>query len=435
MALGGGTFVTQNKILPGSYTNFVSAARAVTVFAERGVVAMPLELDWGAEGEVIRIENNDFYKNSTKLLGYSYDAIEMRGLRELFKHDKTLYCYRLGKSQKAANTYATAKYGGVRGNDIKIVIEENIDDEDYYDVSTVVDGVTKDIQTVSAAGELTANDWVEFKGSATLAVTAGTALSGGSNANITGQDYQDFLDKIEGYSFNVLASTTTDETTKGLFDAFAKRMRDEVGVKFQCVLYRYTKADYMSTISLENSCTNTDAEESDIIYWVAGACAGCALNASLANTAYDGELDIDVSYTQKQLEDALQSGKFIFHRVNNTIRVLDDINTYVNVTEAVGAEYSDNQTVRVCDQIATDFAAIFNTRYSGVYNNVEHSRNSLKNDFVKNLQALESMGAIADFDPSDLTVSQGDEKKSVAVDLNIVVAATMTKLYMTVTVG
>ncbi len=435
MALGGGTFVTQNKILPGSYTNFVSAARAVTVFAERGVVAMPLELDWGAEGEVIRIENNDFYKNSTKLLGYSYDAIEMRGLRELFKHAKTLYCYRLGKSQKAANTYATAKYGGVRGNDINIVIEENIDDEDYYDVSTVVDGVTKDIQTVSAAGELTANDWVEFKGSATLAVTAGTALSGGSNANITGQDYQDFLDKIEGYSFNVLASTTTDETTKGLFDAFAKRMRDEVGVKFQCVLYRYTKADYMSTISLENSCTNTDAEESDIIYWVAGACAGCALNASLANTAYDGELDIDVSYTQKQLEDALQSGKFIFHRVNNTIRVLDDINTYVNVTEAVGAEYSDNQTVRVCDQIATDFAAIFNTRYSGVYNNVEHSRNSLKNDFVKNLQALESMGAIADFDPSDLTVSQGDEKKSVAVDLNIVVAATMTKLYMTVTVG
>lgn len=62
MALGGGTFVTQNKILPGSYTNFVSAARAVTVFAERGVVAMPLELDWGAEGEVIRIENNDFIK-------------------------------------------------------------------------------------------------------------------------------------------------------------------------------------------------------------------------------------------------------------------------------------------------------------------------------------------------------------------------------------
>lgn len=191
----------------------------------------------------------------------------------------------------------------------------------------------------------------------------------------------------------------------------------------------------MSTISLENSCTNTDAEESDIVYWVAGACAGCALNASLANTAYDGELDIDVSYTQKQLEAGLQSGKFMFHRVNNTIRVLDDINTYVNVTETVGAEYSDNQTVRVCDQIATDFAAIFNTRYSGVYNNVEHSRNSLKNDFVKNLQALESMGAIADFDPSDLTVSQGDEKKSVAVDLNIVVAATMTKLYMTVTVG
>ena len=185
MALGGGTFVTQNKILPGSYTNFCVCCESGNRFCRSGgVVAMPLELDWGAEGEVIRIENNDFYKNSTKLLGYSYDAIEIRSLSRAVRARQDFISLQAGKVPKAAQTYATAKYGGVRGNDIKIVIEENIDDEDYYDVSTVVDGVTKDIQTVSAAGELTANDWVEFKGSATLAVTAGTALSGGSNANM-----------------------------------------------------------------------------------------------------------------------------------------------------------------------------------------------------------------------------------------------------------
>ncbi|HBF6506491.1 TPA: phage tail protein, partial [Clostridioides difficile] len=47
MALGGGTFVTQNKVLPGSYINFVSATRATSSLSDRGIVAMPLELDWG----------------------------------------------------------------------------------------------------------------------------------------------------------------------------------------------------------------------------------------------------------------------------------------------------------------------------------------------------------------------------------------------------
>ena len=34
MALGGGTFVTQNKILPGSYINVISAASASAELSE-----------------------------------------------------------------------------------------------------------------------------------------------------------------------------------------------------------------------------------------------------------------------------------------------------------------------------------------------------------------------------------------------------------------
>ena len=46
MALGGGTFVTQNKELPGAYINFISAASASATLSERGIATMPLELDW-----------------------------------------------------------------------------------------------------------------------------------------------------------------------------------------------------------------------------------------------------------------------------------------------------------------------------------------------------------------------------------------------------
>ena len=82
MALGGGTFVVQNKKLPGAYINFVSAASASATLSERGIATMPLELDWGVEGEVFEVTNEDFQKNSLKLFGYAFDSPKMLGLNE-----------------------------------------------------------------------------------------------------------------------------------------------------------------------------------------------------------------------------------------------------------------------------------------------------------------------------------------------------------------
>lgn len=84
MALGGGTFITQNKVLPGAYINFVSAASASATLSERGIATMPLELDWGVEGEVFEVTSEDFQKNSLKIFGYSFDNPKMSGLSDLF---------------------------------------------------------------------------------------------------------------------------------------------------------------------------------------------------------------------------------------------------------------------------------------------------------------------------------------------------------------
>ena len=55
MALGGGMYTVQNKVLPGAYINFVSAARASATLGDRGTAAFPLSLDWGPENEVVTI--------------------------------------------------------------------------------------------------------------------------------------------------------------------------------------------------------------------------------------------------------------------------------------------------------------------------------------------------------------------------------------------
>lgn len=434
MALGGGSFTTQNKELPGAYINFVSAASASATLSDRGIATMPLELDWGKEGEVFEVTSGDFQKNSMKIFGHSFDSPKMKGLRDLFIGAKTLYVYRLnGGGTKAANTFATALYGGTRGNDLKIAIQKNADDSQKFDVITYLGTSKADSQTVTKASELVANDYVTFKTDAELTVTASTPLSGGTNGTVDGTAHQSYLDKIESYTYNAMGVAVTDETTKKLYVAFNKRLRDEMGIKFQLILYTMA-ADFMGTISVKNRTTDEDWSEASLVYWVTGIQAGCEVNKSCQNKKYDGEFTIDTDYTQTELKQAVKNGEFVIHKVNADVRVLEDINTMVTTSDTCGDVFKDNQTIRVIDQLGNDDAVLFNTKYLGVVPNNASGRTSLWSDIVKIRSQLQDMGAIENFKDSDVTVAQGDTKKSVVITSSVEVVSAMGTLYMTVTV-
>lgn len=435
MALGGGSFTSQNKKLPGAYINFVSLASATASLSERGIATMPLELDWGKEGEVFEVTNEDFQKNTLKIFGYPYDHAKLKGLRDLFLGARTLYAYRLnGGGTKASNTYAEALYGGTRGNDLKIVIQENADDDEKFDVKTLMGTTEVDSQTVSAASELIANDYVSFKGTASLAVTASTPLTGGTNKTVDGTAHQTYLDKIQPYSFNIMGVVVTDDTTKKLYASFVKRMRDELGIKFQVVLHKHA-GDSIGVINVKNDATDSGESAASCVYWVTGAESGCAVNKSCQNKLYDGEFTIDTDFTQSELEQALENGEFVLHQVNGDVRVLDDINSLVTTTDTMGDIFKDNQCIRVIDQIANDIAVLFNTKYLGVVPNDAAGRLSLWSDIVKHHQQLQDIRAIENFADSAITVEQGDTKKSVVVSDAIEVVSSMGQLYMTVTVS
>lgn len=435
MALGGGSFTSQNKVLPGTYINVVSAAAASKALSDRGIATMPLELDWGVEGKVFEVKSEDFKDSSLKLFGYLYDDPKLTGLRDLFLGANTLYAYRLnGGGEKASNTYATALYGGIRGNDLKTVIMANADETEKYDVITYLGTVKVDTQTVTAANELVANDYVAFKSDVVLEATAGEALTGGTNGTVDGTAHQNYLNKIESYTFNTMGVVTTDDTTKKLYAAFNKRLRDEMGVKFQLVVYRLA-ADYMGVINLKNKITDAGYSEASLIYWVTGAESGCEVNRSCQNKRYDGEFAIDTDYTQNDLKQALRNGEFVLHRVNTDVRILDDINSMVTVSDTCGEVFKDNQTIRVIDQLANDDAVVFNTKYLGTIPNNASGRTALWSDLVKIRKELQRMGAIENFKDSDVTVTAGESKKAVVVESAVTVVNAMSKLYMTVTVS
>ncbi len=435
MALGGGNFTTQNKELPGTYINFVSAASASAILSDRGIATMPLELDWGREGEVFEVSNEDFHENSMKIFGYAFDNPKMKGLNDLFLGAKTLYAYRLnGGGTKAENAFAVALYSGKRGNDLRIAIQENADDSQKFDVMTYLGTSKVDTQTVAKVEELAANDYVTFKSDMELAATAATPLTGGTNGTVNGTAHQGYLDKVESYTFNTMGVVVTDETTKKLYAAFNKRLRDEMGIKFQLVLYRAV-ADFMGIINVKNKTLDDGFSEASLVYWVTGAECSCAVNKSCQNKKYEGSFTVDTDFTQNQLKQAVKDGEFVLHKVNTDIRILEDINSMVTTTDTCGEVFKDNQTIRVIDQLGNDDAVLFNTKYLGVVPNNAAGRTSLWSDLVKIRQQLQDLGAIENFTDSDVAVVQGSNKKSVVVTSAVEVASTMGKLYMTVTVA
>lgn len=436
MALGGGTFLTQNKELPGTYINFVSAASANASLSDRGIATMPLELDWGVSGEIFQVTNEDFQKNSMEIFGYEYTNDRLKGLRDLFMNTRILYGYRLnGNGKKAANDIAEALYSGSRGNDLKVVIQINTDNESLFDVKTLLGTEVVDEQTVSGADELVPNRFVRWKQDITLEAAAGIGLTGGENGEVSGADHQAYLDRVESFTFNVMGAVVTDNTTKSLYAAFNKRLRDEMGVKFQLVLYDYAEADYPGIISVNNKILDDGWSEAALVYWVSGATAGCAVNKSNQNKKYDGAFNVDTPYTQSQLKAAIKAGKFTFHMVGTDVRILEDINTMITTSDTQGDIFKDNQTIRVIDQIGNDIAVLFNTKYLGVVPNDAAGRISLWSDIVAHHREMERIRAIENFSGSDVSVDQGETKKSVVVTDLITVVNTMGKLYMVVSVA
>lgn len=430
---GGGSFTTQNKILPGAYINFVSAASSKSTLLDRGIVAVPLKLSWGIEKEIFSVTAKEFQRSCFEIFGYEYEANEMLALRELFRNMTKGVFYRLNKGIAASNDYAQAVYSGVRGNDITIVISKNVNDENKYDVKTIFAGKVVDKQTVAAGAELLNNDYVTFKKEAVLEATAGAPLTGGIDGDsLTGSDYSDFLSAIEPHAFNILCCPVTDEAVKALFIAFTKRMRDEAGIKFQTVLYRSNDADYEGIISVENK---AEELEQGLVYWVAGAEAACAVNKTVENQTYTGEYKVDTNYTQLQLSDAVGSGKFMFHKVGDEVRVLMDINTLVTVTSEKNEDFASNQTIRVLDQAGNNIAEIFTSRYLGKIPNDNSGRVSLWNDIVSCNKALSDIRAIEPVDAKEITVSIGNTKRSVVVNNPIFPINCMSQLYMTIIVS
>lgn len=431
MAIGGGTFLTQNKILPGTYINFVAANRGAVNLSERGYVTMPLFLNWGPVGEMMEVTAEEFLRNSRTLFGREYTHPDLRPLRELFSGASVAYLWRLGEEVEAASCrFGVARYPGVLGNAITLAISQTM--EGRLLVETFVDGVRVDAQTVFAMCDLEDNAFIIFDRNVELEPIAGIEFTGGTNSEMVAGEYSRYLEESERFAFNIMACATEDTEIKEMFIRHTRRMREDVGAKFQCVLSHATSADYEGVISVG---TEAEEEYAGLVYWVAGNSAGCPINRTLTNRRYNGEFTVTDWHTHRDLEQMLKQGNFMFAvGARGDVRVVEDVNTLQTFDVNRGPDFTMNQTIRVLDQVARDIASLFVNRYLGIIPNDNAGRLSLWSDIVSHHRQLEQIRAIEEFEPQDVVVEAGETKRAVVVTDRITPVNAMSQLYMTVIV-
>ena len=446
--LGGGTWVTQNKILPGAYINVVSVDRATANVGERGLAAIALPLSPETAGKVIEITSAEFITSPEDYLGTDCPDNSMKALRELFKNATECVIYNIAET-KPVITITLEGTTPTTG----IVITGGTTTIAQLGALTADSQELSDLFTVAVNGE--AKDWTDntsdvIPSGATItltAVTAGaldadvkSAFTAITNGTCTVVDYEapevsDICTALEPYEFNTLACYTSNQEDITAYVERVKLWRDTYGKKVQAVVYNATTApDYEGIINVMNTVEDADSDPHALVAWVTGAQAGCAVNASCTNKKYDGEYTVKCTYTQSELEDSIENGEFVFHLVYGDVRVLEDINSLTTTTVDKGEDFKSNQTMRVVDQIANDIAKLFNTKYLGVIPNDASGRVSLWADIVKHHNQLQDIRAIQNFDSSLVTVAQGETKKSVVVNDVVNPVNAMSQLYMTIVV-
>jgi hypothetical protein len=555
--MAGGTWIDQNKVLPGVYINYSSAPSTLATMGERGVVCIGKQLSWANAGHVIVI--NDPSECFDKL-GYDQMSDELIWLRQLLvgtnrtsgaskilvwplgvtgateasatesdittpavnatlsiagktatakeagtagnslaiavtvnsgdssKFDVTIYngadavetneaiastdsitsalidfvgenAWNWTATAKTnlsggadavigASITATAKYAGVRGNDITVVITADPDNDSSHTkfyVQTLVSGKVVDNQVLEADSAsvdwsgLVDSDWVKFSNKTGNVFAINATLSGGTDGSLSSSAYSDFMTAMELNTWNVMVYGGSDSVVKSAIASYVKRLSNDEGKKVQAVIANYPSVDNECVISVYpqniTDLSGHQLTDEEMACWVAGCTAGANVNESLTYSAHPDAASVNPVLTQSQQIDAINAGQFAIFEEFGSIKVLQDINTFTTFAPTKGKQFRKNRVIRTVFGISNDSYKTYAQYYIGNTNNDAVGRGLLKAELINLLLRYQGAGALKNVVEDDVVVNPGQESDAVVIEEYIQPVDSIEKIYINITIS
>lgn len=444
--MAGGTWLSQNKVRAGAYINFKAIPKPTMTVGDRGIVAIPLSLNWGATGKLIEVYSSDLLDgNSKKSVGFTVYDSESKLLAGALSYCYKALVYRTdADGVKASGTIgvitATAKYFGTLGNSITISVKQKTG-TNLYEVETFVSGASVDKQVIAQGSELESNDYVDFTVvEGELTENTGVALTGGTNGTVDESTaYSAMFDLLRTAKWQTLACLSSNVTIKALVQTIIESMRNDEGRYVQAVVADYDGADCEGIINSVSGAIidGVTFTKEDFVAIVAGMTAGASFNESNTARKIKGATSITNPLTDGEIKTALGDGKFLLSASSDgSIKVEQDINSLHTFTLEKNYNFSKNRVIRTLDEIGTSVKITWENTYMGKVDNNKTGRGLFKADLINYGNELQRRGGIQEFKGADdITISQGEALDSVLVTWGVMPVDSMEKLYMTVNVN
>ena len=481
--MAGGTWRIQNKVRPGVYINVKGDGKPVlTTPFGRLLMFQNKPLGWGKKGIIELTATSDFtaltgHKNTDKVLAPVYEALK--------DAETVLLLNDFDGGAKSTSTKEgvytiNAKYEGEQGNNISVSFAPAplADSANTQDVTVTTIFGTKQVDQVKitlplpkadaiATAELTKEDQLEvhndyvditfgtnpadvtkelngkgeyplytaiFNGLTQNAVNV--SLAGGSNG--TNKVVDDMNDYLENEFYAVATTAGWDESSNihKLLVEEIKLLRENVGIKVRGVVPNATGVVYnyegVSTV-LNGYVLNDGTVITPNIAAArfAGMSASATPDQALTYTQLDDAAEARPKLNNDKTIEALNAGQIVFTtRAGNRVVIEQDINSLTKFTSIKPKDFSKNRIIRTLDEICTNTTQTFETSFLGKVSNNEAGRNVFKANRIGYLTSLQNQNMIRDFENSDLTLSQGDEKDAVLMELYVTPVDAMEKLYV-----
>lgn len=481
--MAGGTWRIQNKVRPGVYINVKGDGKPVlTTPLGRLLMFQNKPLGWGKKGIIELTATSDFtaltgHKNTDEVLAPVYEALK--------NAETVLLLNDFDGGAKSTSTKAgvytiNAKYEGEQGNNISVsfVPSPLVDDAKTQDITVTTLFGTKQVDQAKitlplatkeaiTAAELTDekqlevhNDYVDItfgtnpadvtkelnsKGEYPLYTAifngltqnaANVSLTGGSNG--TNKVVDDMNDYLENEFYAVATTAGWDESSNihKLLVEEIKLLRENVGIKVRGVVPNSTGVVYnyegVSTV-LNGYVLNDGTVITPNIATArfAGMSASATPDQALTYTQLDDAAEAKPKLNNDKTIEALNAGQIVFTtRAGSRVVIEQDINSLTKFTSTKPKDFSKNRIIRTLDEICTNTTQTFETSFLGKVSNNEAGRNVFKANRIGYLTGLQNQNMIRDFENSDLTLSQGDEKDAVLMELYVTPVDAMEKLYV-----